>query len=200
MCRYYTSFIDNDNLYILMEFASGGDLYHLLKEHKKTRKLWSEKDIWWFAYEILLGVEYLHSKNIIHRDIKTLNIFTATDKHIKLGDLGVSKIVNSMIPLQGTRVGTPLYLAPELIRHQPYSFKVDIWAIGWALYHWCSFEPPFVGDNLIVLGNTIVHKKPKAIPKSYSPKLALFIEKLLAKSSENRPSAKEALRMIPKSV
>lgn len=160
--------------------------------------MWSEKDIWCFAYEILMGIEYLHSKNIIHRDIKTLNIFTSNDKHIKLGDLGVSKIVNSMIPLQGTRVGTPLYLAPELIKHQPYSFKVDIWAIGCALYHLCSFEPPFIGNNLIILGNTIVHKKPKGIPKNYSAKLSLFIEKLLAKSPENRPSAKEGLRMIPK--
>lgn len=113
-----------------MEYANGGDMYHLLKEHKKNRKIWTESEIWCFAFEILLGIEYLHSKNIIHRDIKTLNIFINEDKSIKLGDLGVSKIVSSMIPLQGTRVGTPLYLAPELIKHQPYSFKVDIWAIG----------------------------------------------------------------------
>jgi NIMA (never in mitosis gene a)-related kinase len=113
-----------------MEYANAGDMYHMLKENKKKQKPWTEKEIWCFAYEILLGIEYLHSKNIIHRDIKTLNIFINEDKRIKLGDLGVSKIVNSMIPLQGTRVGTPLYLAPELIKHLPYSFKVDIWAIG----------------------------------------------------------------------
>lgn len=183
-----------------MEFANGGDLYHLLKEYKKKWKPCTENELWCFAYEILLGVEYLHSKNIIHRDIKTLNIFISQDRHIKLGDLGVSKIVNSLMPLQGTRVGTPLYLAPELIKQQPYSFKVDIWAIGWALYHlWC-FEPPFVGNNLIILGNTIVNKKPKSIPKEYSAKFSLFVERLLAKSPENRPTARDAIKMIPKIV
>ena len=58
-----------------MEYAEGGDLYHLMKEYKNRKKMWPEKEIWCFAYEILLGIEYLHSKNIIHRDIKTLNIF-----------------------------------------------------------------------------------------------------------------------------
>jgi len=110
-------------------------------------------------------MEYLHSKLIIHRDIKTLNIFITEDRHIKLGDLGVSKIVNSVIPLQGTRVGTPLYLAPELIKHQPYSFKIDIWAIGCAMYHILCFEPPFIGENLFILGNSIAHNKHKSIPK-----------------------------------
>lgn len=62
------------------------------------------------------------------------------------------------------------------------------------------FEPPFIGENLFILGNTIVHNKPKSIPKTYSTKLCLFIEKLLAKSTDNRPSAKEALRMIPRAV
>jgi len=183
-----------------MEFANGGDLYHLLKEHKKKKIPWTENELWWFVFEILMAVDYLHSKNIIHRDIKTLNIFTSKDRHIKLGDLGVSTIVNSIIPLQGTRIGTPLYLAPELIKQQPYSFKVDIWAIGWALYHLCWFEPPFIGTNLIVLGNTIVNKKPKRLPKNYSPSFSLFLEKLLAKNPENRPTARNALKLIPKFI
>jgi NIMA (never in mitosis gene a)-related kinase 1/4/5 len=73
--KYFTSFMEDGNLHILMEYADGGDLYELLKVQKKKKKYFSEKDLWTFAYEILLGLEYLHSKNIIHRDIKTLNIF-----------------------------------------------------------------------------------------------------------------------------
>ena len=66
-----------------MEYANGGDLYHLLKDQKKKKKLFTEKELWCFAYETLMGIEYLHSKNIIHRDIKTLNIFyTANEKYI----------------------------------------------------------------------------------------------------------------------
>jgi len=73
--KYFTSFMEDGNLHILMEFAEGGDLYELLKAQKKKRKYFSEKDLWMFGYEMLLGLDYLHSKNIIHRDIKTLNIF-----------------------------------------------------------------------------------------------------------------------------
>ena len=69
---------------------------------------------------------YLHKQNIIHRDIKTLNIFLNKNNEIKLGDLGVSKICSNATKLQAARVGTPLYLAPEVIKHQPYDFKVDI--------------------------------------------------------------------------
>lgn len=75
MIKYFTSFMEDGNLHILMEFAEGGDLYELLKAQKKKRKYFSEKDLWMFGYEMLLGLDYLHSKNIIHRDIKTLNIF-----------------------------------------------------------------------------------------------------------------------------
>lgn len=73
--KYFTSFMEDGCLHILMEYADGGDLYELLKSQKKKWKYFSEKDLWIFAYEILLGLEYLHSKNVIHWDIKTLNIF-----------------------------------------------------------------------------------------------------------------------------
>mmetsp|Transcript_12257 Transcript_12257/g.12060 ORF Transcript_12257/g.12060 Transcript_12257/m.12060 type:complete len:110 (-) Transcript_12257:80-409(-) len=109
-------------------------------------------------------MEYLHAKNIIHRDVKCLNIFLTEDKRIKIGDLGVSKIVSSSAAMHGTRVGTPLYLSPELVKQHPYDFKVDVWAIGCAIYHLACLEPPFQGENLITLGNNIVNKKPKALP------------------------------------
>ena len=64
-----------------------------------------------------------------------------------------------MAAVQGTRVGTPLYLSPELIQHQPYDFKIDIWALGCAIYHLATFQPPFQGDNLIILGSNIVNRK-----------------------------------------
>ena len=76
------------------------------------------------TYELSLAIMYLHTKNIIHRDIKTLNILITKDSKIKLADLGASKIVSA--PMQATRVGTPLYLAPEIIKHRPYDYKVDI--------------------------------------------------------------------------
>lgn len=189
--------MEDKSLYILMEYAESGDLYRLLKGQKKKKKYFSEKDLWMFAYEIMLGIEYLHKRSVVHRDIKTLNIFIGYNKRIKVGDMGVSKIVSSVHALQGTRVGTPLYLSPELIKHQAYDFKIDIWAVGCALYHLATFEPPFQGDNLISLGNNIVHKKPKPIPNCYSARFSAFIDKMLQKSPKLRPSAKEALKMFP---
>lgn len=150
-----------------------------------------------FAYEILLGLEYLHSKQIIHRDIKTLNIFLSEkQKRIKIGDFGVSK-VSGMAAAQGTRVGTPLYLSPELIQHQPYDFKVDMWAVGCACYHLATLEPPFYGDNLILLGNNICHRKPKALASTFSLRFTSFVDKLLSKKPQDRPNALEAIKMIP---
>lgn len=173
--QYYTSFLEDDCLHIIMEYAEKGDLYtvsflsnftfQLLKEQRQRRKYFSEKDLWDYAYQIIMGIEYLHSQNIIHRDIKCLNIFLSSDKQIKIGDMGVSKIFSgAQDEMQGTRVGTPLYLSPELVKQQPYDYKVDIWAIGCALYHLASLEPPFQAENLITLGNNIVNKKPKPLP------------------------------------
>lgn len=85
----------------------------------------------------------------------------------------MSKIFTSDIALQGTRVGTPLYLSPELVQHLPYDFKViieltwkvDIWAFGCVIFHLAALEPPFIGENLINLGYNIVNKPPKPLPK-----------------------------------
>ena len=106
----------------------------------------------------------MHENNIIHRDIKALNVFLTKDRKVKLGDLGVSKIFNSDTAMQGTRVGTPLYLSPELVQHQPYDFKVDVWALGCVIFYMASLEPPFQGENLIALGYSIVNRAPKALP------------------------------------
>jgi serine/threonine protein kinase len=113
--RFYTSFLENDCLYILMEYAQKGDLYKMLREQRSKKKYLSEKDLWDYAYQICKGVAHLHANNIMHRDIKCLNIFLADQKTIKLGDMGVSKVAPLGLLAQGTRVGTPLYLAPELV-------------------------------------------------------------------------------------
>lgn len=198
--KYYSSFLEGGILYIIMEYAESGDLYSLIKHYKRHSKLFEEFDIWRIGYEILNGLDYLHKNNIIHRDIKCLNLFITKDKHIKIGDLGVSTIVSSINALHCTRVGTPLYLSPELVKQIPYDFKVDIWSCGCSLYHLACLDPPFLGDNLIVLGNNIVKGKPKPLPSQYSENLSKFIEKMLSKRPEKRPTAREALELIPKDI
>ncbi|CAD8169382.1 unnamed protein product [Paramecium octaurelia] len=184
---YYVSFIEQDNLCIVMEYAEGGDLQKLLKDYKEKRKCLKEPTIWEMSRELTQAIQHLHESNIIHRDIKTLNVFLTKDKHVKLGDLGVSKIFNSETALDGTRVGTPLYLAPELVQHQPYDYKVDIWALGCIVFQLATLEPPFQGENLITLGYSIVNHSPKPLPSQYSIQLSQFISKLLEKIPALRP-------------
>ncbi|CAD8199171.1 unnamed protein product [Paramecium pentaurelia] len=188
---YYMSFIEQDNLCIIMEYAEGGDLQKLLKDYKEKRKFMQEETIWEMSKELSSALQHLHENNIIHRDIKTLNVFLTKDKRVKLGDLGVSKIFNSDTALQGTRVGTPLYLSPELVQHQPYDYKVDIWALGCVVFYMAALEPPFQGENLIALGYSIVNRAPKALPPQYSTRLSQFIWKLLEKIPALRPSIQE---------
>jgi hypothetical protein len=110
--------------------------------------------------------------------------------------MGVSKVVNTNLIAQNTRVGTPLYLSPELVKQKPYDFKIDMWAFGCVLYHLCALAPPFYGENLISLGYNIVHKSQKPIPSMYTTGLEKFIWKLLDKGPATRPSANEAMHLI----
>ena len=197
--KYYASFLENESLCIIMEYAELGDLYTLIKHYKRHQKYFDEILLWRISYEVLTGLEYLHSNNIIHRDIKCLNLFLSKDHHVKIGDLGVSTI-SALGGMHCTRVGTPLYLSPELVKQIPYDYKTDIWSFGCSLYHLASLDPPFTGNNLIVLGNNIVKGRPKEIPNMYSNDLKLFIDKMLTKKPEKRPSAKEAKELIPKNI
>lgn len=87
--RYFHSFIEDEFLYILMEYADNGDLYRLMKNRREIKRNFKEDEIWSIAYEILMAIDYIHKRNIVHRDIKSLNVFIH-DNSIKIGDLGVS--------------------------------------------------------------------------------------------------------------
>lgn len=115
--------------------------------------------------------------------------------------MGVSKLVSNINALHCTKVGTPLYLSPELIKQIPYDFKVDIWSVGCSMYHMACLEPPFLGDNLIVLGNNIVKMPHKPLSAGvYSKEFGKVLDLFLSKKPELRPSAKDALEHVPISV
>ena len=199
LIKYFFSFYNSENIYIIMEFCEYGDLFSLLQSVKKKKVFVNEEIIWNIAIQALLGLEYLHSKKIIHRDIKLLNLFMTKDKKIKIGDMGMSKIVEEGELIMG-RVGTPLYLAPELIKKEKYDYKIDIWSLGCSLYHLAKTSPPFTDENLMKLGNSIINEQPPNLPVCYSNELYDFILRLMIKNKDNRPSAKEALELIPEKI
>ncbi len=196
LVQYISSCSDDEGIYIVMEYCIYGDLYSLLHMVKKKKVYVNEDIIWDIAYQCLLGLEYLHSQHIIHRDIKLLNIFMSKNKSVKIGDMGMSKILSNK-EMKLSRVGTPLYLAPELVKKEKYDYKVDIWSFGCSLYHLARTVPPFNDENLIRLGQAIVNENPSSLPSCYSDKLNLFINKLMTKDKKQRPSASEALEFIP---
>lgn len=114
-----------------MDYADGGDL---AKQIKQAVQPFSENLILnWFT-QLCLAVKHCHDKKIIHRDIKTSNVFLMKDGVIKLGDFGIAKILSVTTPCAKSIVGTPYYMAPEMFESQPYSFKGDIWSLGVVLY------------------------------------------------------------------
>lgn len=182
------------------------EIFKVILEIKNsfTSKRTSEAELWRMMYEILLGLSYLHSNNIIHRDLKPLNIFLTSNQSIKIGDLGVSRIVtsndyekNTVSIKNDARVGTPLFLAPELVKQKPYDFKIDIWAVGIIMYYLSTLKLPFLGENLSKLATSITASTPKDPPKIYTDKFRNCILSFLSKNPKERPSADEAIELIP---
>ena len=199
LIKCFFSFYNSENIYIIMDFCEFGDLFSLLQSVKKKKVFVNEDIIWNIAIQVLIGLNYLHSKKIIHRDIKLLNLFMTKDKKIKIGDMGMS-IVFDEDELINSRVGTPLYIAPELVKKENYDYKIDIWSLGCSLYHLAKTIPPFTDENLIKLGNSILNDQPPNLPVCYSNELYNFILKLMVKNKDKRPSAIEALELIPEDI
>jgi NIMA (never in mitosis gene a)-related kinase len=110
----------------------------------------------------------MHSNKILHRDLKTLNIFLSKDNKIKIGDLGVAKILENFENFVTSKVGTPYYLSPEVCEDRPYNNKSDIWSLGCILYELCSLVHPFEAKNQAALLLKIIRGKYESIPKIYS--------------------------------
>lgn len=121
-------------------------------------------------------------------------MFLTGSKTIKVGDFGISKVLDHTTQAAMTVVGTPYYMAPESCQSEPYTSKSDIWALGVILYELCTLRQPFQADNLLGLVFKIVQDNPAPIPETYSPELQELVTKLLNKDQTQRPSAAEILK------
>jgi serine/threonine protein kinase len=132
----------------------------------------------------LQGIDYLHERKILHRDIKCQNLFLMADNKVKIGDFGVSVKMLTLGKRKAESVaGTPLFLSPEQVQGQRYDFKADIWQVGTAIYNLVCLEPPFTADTIQNLNTQIVSRKPKQIPLVYSVRLREFIDLMLSKNA-----------------
>ena len=148
----------------------------------------------WFA-QICMGIKHVHDKNILHRDLKSQNVFLTKTNLIKLGDFGISRVLSNSQSKAHSVVGTPYYLAPELIRESPYSFSADIWSLGILLYEICALQPPFRAQNFVKLTKKIMVGQYPALPDSYSQELKDLVDKLLNQDQFQRGSINDVLAL-----
>ncbi|XP_069807177.1 serine/threonine-protein kinase Nek9 isoform X2 [Dendropsophus ebraccatus] len=190
---YYNHFLDSNTLLIELEYCNGGNLFDKIVRQKE--QLFQEEMVLWYLFQIVSAVSCIHRAGILHRDIKTLNIFLTKANLIKLGDYGLAKQLNSEFSMAETCVGTLYYMSPELCQGVKYSFKSDIWAVGCVLYELLTLTRTFDATNplnlcvKIVQGNWAVELDNSV----YSQELIDVVRLCLQQDPEKRPSADEIL-------
>ena len=191
---YKEAFWDDNGLClnIVMEYADDGDLETKIKKTKKEKGIFTESLIWSYAIQMIEGLKALHNKNIMHRDLKSANIFLIKEKNqCKIGDMNVSKIIKDKVLL--TQTGTPFYASPEVWNDNPYSYKSDLWSIGIIIYEMCALKVPFNGKNLDELYKNVCSGKIERISHIYSDDLWKMILMLLQVDVKKRVNCKEFL-------
>ncbi|XP_012627014.2 serine/threonine-protein kinase Nek4 isoform X2 [Microcebus murinus] len=179
-------------LYIVMGFCEGGDLYRKLKE-QKGQLLPESQVVEWFV-QIAMALQYLHEKHILHRDLKTQNVFLTRTNIIKVGDLGIARVLENHCDMASTLIGTPYYMSPELFSNKPYNYKSDVWALGCCVYEMATLKHAFNAKDMNSLVYRIIEGKLPPMPRDYSPELAELIRTMLSKRPEERPSVRSILR------
>ena len=189
---YKESFIDEDNYYnIVTTFCEGGDIYKKIQQHKEKSEYFSEEQIINWMIQLLLGLSYIHSKKIIHRDIKPQNIFIQNKYIICIGDFGIAKALNlGQTQTMGTSIiGTPLYMSPESFNNPKLNkFPSDIWSTGCCLYELCNLYHAFGADSWNAVFHKVREGKRNPINKKYSAELRNIIDSMLDIEPYKRPT------------
>ena len=175
-----------------MEYAESGDLYQKIKRHKKSATLFDENEIWCIFIQLVKGLKALHDLKILHRDLKSANVFLENDGSAKLGDLNVSKVAKK--GLGYTQTGTPYYASPEVWKDQPYNYKSDIWSLGCVLYEMITLKPPFRAENMEGLYNKVIKGVFPKIPDHFSQDLHTIVSLLIQVNPNDRPSCEQILK------
>ena len=176
-----------------MEYADEGDLFQKITLYKKLHTTFEENDVWKIFIQITKGLNDLHEYNILHRDLKSANVFLFRDGTAKLGDLNVSKI--SFRGLGCTQTGTPYYASPEVWRDCPYNLKSDIWSLGCLCYELLMLKTPFRAESMEALYRKVMRGKYPEINKKYSNKFDNVISYMLELKPENRPNTQQILNI-----
>lgn len=192
--RYRLAFVEDPFLCIVMDYCQGGELHKVIAERRNKKKKFTEKEAKRMLTQLLLAVKHLHDHHVIHRDMKTPNVFMDEDGRLRLGDFGLAKALGNSANFAKTFCGTPGFMPPELIKNEPYSYAADIWALGCVMYEILSFSLPFSGTTFPEIMKRIVTDKPIDLSKSYSEDLRNICASMLYKNPKKRPSAAQLIQ------
>ncbi|KAJ1904772.1 kinase that interacts with cdc31p [Coemansia sp. IMI 209127] len=191
IAQYYGSFVESSRMWIIMDYASGGSIHKLMQPGPVEERYISS-----IMYGVLLALDYLHTSGIMHRDIKAANILVTTEGVVQLCDFGVARQVMQASAKSYSFVGTPYWMAPEVIQKgQVYDFKADIWSLGITAYEITTGVPPYADEDPKRALFLIPRKGPKQLaPEQASKEMRDFVGRCLEVDFTRRPSARELLK------
>lgn len=178
-----------------MTYCDGGDLQVIIDQNKRRNRLLKESTALHYFVQILLGLQFMHEKSVLHRDIKAQNIFLLGNGRLVLGDLGISKVLNSDRAFAKTAIGTPYYMSPEIYKNNRYDYKSDIWALGCVLYELVTLRHPFDANSMAALGQKVMSGRYSPISTQYSKALRDLVALMLKVNPTQRPSTTQILQM-----
>ncbi|NWV27794.1 NEK3 kinase, partial [Origma solitaria] len=185
------SFEADGHLYIVMEYCDDGDLMQKIK-HQGGNLFPEDTILHWFV-QMCLAVKHIHDKRVLHRDIKSKNVFLTQNGKVKLGDFGSARLLAHPMSYACTYVGTPYYVPPEIWESMPYNNKSDIWSLGCILYELCTLKHPFQANSWKHLILKICKGSYDPLPSHYSYELHYLIKQMFKRNPQNRPSASTIL-------
>ncbi|XP_031437245.1 serine/threonine-protein kinase PAK 5 isoform X2 [Clupea harengus] len=186
----YNSYLVGDELWVVMEFLEGGALTDIV-----THTRMNEEQIATVCVSVLRALSYLHNQGVIHRDIKSDSILLTSDGRIKLSDFGFCAQVSKEVPKRKSLVGTPYWMAPEVISRLPYGTEVDIWSLGIMVIEMVDGEPPYFNEPPLQAMRRIRDNLPPRLKESHkvSPILRAFLDLMLVREPSQRATAQELL-------
>ncbi|KAM9147303.1 serine/threonine-protein kinase PAK 6 [Pangshura tecta] len=186
----YKSYLVGEELWVLMEFLQGGALTDIVSQIRLN-----EEQIATVCESVLQALAYLHSQGVIHRDIKSDSILLTLDGRVKLSDFGFCAQISKDVPKRKSLVGTPYWMAPEVISRAPYTTEVDIWSLGIMVIEMVDGEPPYFSDSPVQAMKRLRDNSPPKLKNSHktSPVLRDFLERMLTRDPLERATAQELL-------